>query len=347
MRYVIIGNYGSTNIGDEAILAAIVDRLRLRDKSSHITVLSYNPQTTERIHNVKAQVLFPAGVRSLYRAIFRGEIIGTIRALKKCDRVIFGGGGLFNDEKLAAVFLWFWQVFCAHFFCRNIFFYRQSVGPLNTRIGRYLTRKATEYCTRIYVRDSSSKELLTYLGVSDVDLRRDPVLDWKFVKRYVSAYYRLIYSGEKEPDENLSYIIVSLREWRGGDDKFITKIAKVLEKYCLEYDYRIFFVPYQSKYEDDAKIYRRLRAKIDKKVIMKVCRFNYENNFKQEMQMLLELYLGAERVVAMRLHALILAYMCRMDAVGIVYSKKVQSFVESVNFKHVSIKGVEEIEEVL
>ena len=59
MRYVIIGNYGSTNIGDEAILAAIVDRLRLRDKSSHITVLSYNPQTTERIHNVKAQVLFP------------------------------------------------------------------------------------------------------------------------------------------------------------------------------------------------------------------------------------------------------------------------------------------------
>lgn len=356
MKYVILGNYGATNIGDEAILAAIIDNIREKDSSAKIVVMSYDPIMTEVMHEVEAVPHFPAGFRSLYRAIFRGQILKTIKALKSANKVIFGGGGLFNDDRLRAIFLWYWQIFLTYRFCKNIVFYRQTVGKLSTGIGRYFTKKACSYCEEIVVRDRESKNLLQYLGVNHVQVMPDPVLEWKFVKRYVKQFYRTAYENGRYRNETdhdnatsdgQSYIVLSLRPWHLKKNNFLDEIADCLADYCRDFEYEIIFVPFQIKIEDDRPMYRLIRSKLQEKVKLQLFRFNYSTTFKGELVRLLEVFLGAERGVAMRLHALIFSYLCRLDTVGIVYSNKVQSFVDYAGFKSVNTRNAESLKELL
>lgn len=362
MNYVVLGNYGATNIGDEAILAAIIDSIREKDKEAAITVMSYDYRMTERMHEVKSVPLFPAGCRSLYRGVFQGGIRRTVRSLREANQIVFGGGGLFVDDCWRAVCLWFWQIFWARFFCANIVFYRQTVGPLNTKIGRYLTKKACSYCQEIIVRDKESKSLLQYLGVRHVQQAPDPVLEWKFVKRLVKNYYEQAYArgteekplSEKESsttnpksDNNKSYIVLSLRPWHLKKARFFDYITDSLVDYCRNFDYEIRFLPFQVSIDDDRECWRIVKNKLADKVEVRLHRFNYALPFKQEVERLLVVFLNSERVVAMRLHALIFAYICNLETVGIVYSNKVQSFVDYAGFRSVNTRTVDGLRDLL
>lgn len=362
MNYVILGNYGATNIGDEAILAAIIDSIREKDKEAAITVMSYDHRMTEVMHEVKSVPLFPAGFRSLYRGIFRGGIRQTVKALREANQIIFGGGGLFVDDCWRAAWLWFWQIFWAHFFCSNIIFYRQTVGPLNTKIGRYLTKKACSYCQEIIVRDKESKSLLQYLGVCHVQQAPDPVLEWKFVKRLVKNYYEKAYARERRgdsvsedenpktkrgSDKNKSYIVLSLRPWHLKKAGFFDYVTDALADYCHNFDYEIRFLPFQVRIDDDRKCWRIVKNNLADKVELRLHRFNYALPFKQELERLLAVFLNSERVVAMRLHALIFSYLCNLETVGIVYSNKVQSFVDYAGFRSVTTRTVDGLRDLL
>ncbi len=50
LRYLISGYYGEKNAGDEAILAGILQEIGRRDPDARFTVLSFDPEDTERRH---------------------------------------------------------------------------------------------------------------------------------------------------------------------------------------------------------------------------------------------------------------------------------------------------------
>src|SRR3972149_2781088 len=50
VRYLISGYYGEGNIGDEAILAGIIQEVGRHDPEASYTVLSFDPADTERRH---------------------------------------------------------------------------------------------------------------------------------------------------------------------------------------------------------------------------------------------------------------------------------------------------------
>ena len=54
MRYLVSGYYGEGNLGDEAILAAMLRDLRRHDPAAEVTVLSFDPADTARRHGVEA-----------------------------------------------------------------------------------------------------------------------------------------------------------------------------------------------------------------------------------------------------------------------------------------------------
>lgn len=349
MKYVILGNYGATNIGDEAILASIIDSLREKDNQAEITVMSYDPESTSLMHEIDSVIQFPAGLRSIIKAFWQKEIFKTIKALKKCDRVIFGGGGLFVEDKFRAVLLWFWQIFWASRFCKKITFYRQTVGKLQTKIARFLTKKACSYCEEIVVRDKESKNLLEYLGIKNISIAPDPVLEWKFFKKIVSSCYDRAYEEVELGEEKTtnSYIIVSLRPWHVRSKNFVFEIAKDLSDFCKKNNYEVFFVPFQTKIEDDRSLFEELKKNIKSDVKMHLYEFDYQKVFKEEMQKLIELMVFAEKSISMRLHALIFSYLCKLDTVGIVYSNKVQSFVDFAQFKSVNTRNVDKLSSIL
>ena len=77
-RVVISGYYGFDNIGDESILRTLVSSLREHIPDCSLTVLSHNPTSTREKYGVEA--------------VDRMSPVAILRAVKKCDMLISGGG---------------------------------------------------------------------------------------------------------------------------------------------------------------------------------------------------------------------------------------------------------------
>ena len=82
MKNVLIsGYYGYNNTGDEAMIETMSSLLAKRDLG--LIVLSSNPERTKELYHVQA--------------FNRYKIFEVIKAIKKSDMVVSGGGTLFQD----------------------------------------------------------------------------------------------------------------------------------------------------------------------------------------------------------------------------------------------------------
>jgi len=72
-RIVVSGYYGAKNAGDEAMLAAMLEVLGDLDPELHITVISADPEDTERRHGVHAVGALDAG--KIFSAVRRADLL--------------------------------------------------------------------------------------------------------------------------------------------------------------------------------------------------------------------------------------------------------------------------------
>lgn len=141
MRYVLIGNYGVGNLGDEALK----DFFLTEFPDIEWKVVSACPEQGEFPR-------LPAGVRSLFTPWWR-----TIGVIRKSDGVVFGGGSLFTDtESLYACFIWWWHARVARLFGKKIILAFQGIGPFRTRAGERLARATVRTASHVSVRDKGS-----------------------------------------------------------------------------------------------------------------------------------------------------------------------------------------------
>lgn len=146
VRYLLVGNYGAGNAGDEALREYFVRKF----PDVHWQVVSAQPKQSELPR-------FPGGLRSLLTC----EWICTLRALRGADGLVFGGGSLFTDsESLRACFIWFLPAFLAHIFRKPFFLAFQGIGPFRTKLGEWLARWVVAHASFISVRDEASYERL-------------------------------------------------------------------------------------------------------------------------------------------------------------------------------------------
>ena len=98
MKIGIFGNYGHSNIGDEAILRGLLDLLRKHD----VKVFSDCISTSRNIHgeNVNFSLSRPAIFGRWY--LIPSTIIYLVKNILSVQKVIIGGGGLFNDININA-----------------------------------------------------------------------------------------------------------------------------------------------------------------------------------------------------------------------------------------------------
>ncbi|MDO8468296.1 MAG: polysaccharide pyruvyl transferase family protein [Candidatus Peribacter sp.] len=154
MQYLLVGNYGTGNFGDEALKEYFLSAF----PEAKFQVLSAHPGEGELPR-------LPAGIRSfLLTRWWR-----TLAALRKSDGLVFGGGTLFTDiESVHACLLWWWHAFVCRVFRKPYFLACQGIGPFRTRMGPpSLLRSfggAGEWCARwvvaraafVSVRDTAS-----------------------------------------------------------------------------------------------------------------------------------------------------------------------------------------------
>lgn len=311
MNIVICGNYGATNLGDEAILEGILSLVRRSLAETNITVLSANPEETTALHGLQSLPLVPAGVRSLIQGFVSGSLWKTLKAIKRADLFLLGGGGLFTDEKMRAVVIWALQTWVARRYKTPIFSFGQSVGPLNRFFGRRIAAKAFQRAHIITVRDAASADLVKRLGIDDVYALADPAFALPSTEPTDSAV---------EP-----YVVVSVRPWIEGDTRQIhADLAAFIDWLWKEHNLKTVLVPFQISHDNDVAELSAIQEMVKKPEAVEL--FDYTPDYHEVM----ELMARSTAVVGMRLHSLIFSSLSHTPFVGLSYSEKVRNFARQI-----------------
>jgi len=340
-KYVICGHYGATNLGDEAIGLGLIQVIKDANRKHEIVVLSYNKTESKNFYNrylpefhVRTAFLVPLGIRSLFRGLVKGELKKTKNEIKSCDRFILGGGGLFTDEKLYAVFLWGLQGFYALHYKKPLYLIGHSVGPLNTRIGKWVVKKIFSMAEFISVRDKESKILLEKLGIKKkIHVLCDMAMLMKIDEKMLNKKIVQKVDGK--------YFVLTFRRWDERLNKLSKKIVQVLKGVMQKYKLIPMIIPFQLIKENDQEI-------ANKKIVQegglkKIVIQKYHPNILG----ILEQIKGAEFVIGVRLHSLIFASMMNVPFVGISYSKKVENFMMELGLNDYCLKNDQFEEDLL
>ena len=230
MRILVCGWVGSTNLGDELVLAGLLELLRTRRHRA--AAVSIDPVATRRTHGVPA--------------IDHRRVDLVAAAARSADLVVWGGGGLVQDETSALNLPYHlsraWMALLAGtpWVALGI-----GAGPLAGALGRRLARTLTT-AQAVTVRDEPSQKLLADLGVAS----------------RLTADLAHHLDVPAEPTAEPPIVTVSLRPWdtsnrgrlpvawrtasSGSPDWFVPSLAAALDRTAAATGFGIRFVALQS-----------------------------------------------------------------------------------------------------
>lgn len=146
---LLAGYIGCGNLGDDAIMLAFADGIR--NFGHECTTLSGRPDDTSRIH----------GVRAVPRKDFRR----IAEEIKDHDALVFPGGSIFQDvTSIGSVLYYSKLVKMAKKAGKKVYMVGQGVGPLNSFLGKMFARQAFNLADQVIVRDPASATTLKELG---------------------------------------------------------------------------------------------------------------------------------------------------------------------------------------
>lgn len=305
---VISGFYGLGNTGDEAILEAIIDNLRGSLDDPDITVFSLSPEKTAEEH----------GVKSIYRG-WRHDFKGKVRALRKADLLISGGGGLLQDTYPTRIIFgplpyYLLIVFLAKLCGTKVMFFSQGIGPVNTGYGKLLMRIFANMADFVTVRDQFSKDLLEKLGVTRPKTVVTADIVFGFQKKPDDACMQ---SLELTGDERL--VAVSVRPWFSHTEHY-EQLAEACDRLINEKGVTPVFVPMEGHHDDRAS--KHVLEKMKQADQCKLLGYQFTPN--QYLNFISE----CELTIGLRLHSLIFSALVGVPHIGISYDRKVESLLK-------------------
>lgn len=306
MKIVVTGNYGAQNLGDEMILKGLLQTLRRVVPFAELTVLSGNPEETARAYQVNSLEKFPAGFRTLLKAIF-GKNRETAKAVKACDYFILGGGGLFGGLKKRANIIWGIQAMMAYLYKKPVIMYGQSIGTLNHWFDRWIVKMLFKRTTAIIVRDKRSKERLEILGIKK-KIHICPDLAFRF---------RI-----NEPAiQRKNNIIVALRQMENLSPLFKKTIADFLNWLISEHKWTATFITFQKGAESDEQLHEEVMEMIIDKPYM-------DSISEHDPEKIIKSFMEAEMTLGMRLHSLVSSIKTSTPFIAVNYAPKVGDLLE-------------------
>jgi polysaccharide pyruvyl transferase CsaB len=309
MKILISGYYGFGNAGDELILETIVSELSTLKKDIEFTVLSFNPKETEKAHKL--------------RAVNRWNCIKVIREIIRCDVLISGGGGLFQDiTGSLGLHYYLLIILIAKLFGKQVYVYGAGVNELKL-INRIIAAKILSYVDGITVREADSFSLLVKWGIPKEKIRvtADPVM-LKNVKT------------EKHVKNNPTVVFI-LRpplkgKWR------VELYAKLVDAVFQRLKADLVFLPFhpQNDMEFSIQVMRKMKAKSS------LVQWKHFDDIYNTID-------KADLVISQRLHGLILAVLYGIPLIGISDNEKIDRFLKELGQKNISLINEENYYSVL
>jgi len=329
-RVLVLGAYGTANLGDEAILESLLNTLARSPEPTRVTVLSTDERATTEQYGVPA--VFGGWRRHLLR---------KIRLFRESDLLICGGGGLLHDTfpnrlvRGAAPRYSFLMLLARLLGCR-VAVYAQGIGPLRTRYGRWISSLALRSAHLVTVRDAGSAEVVRDITRSRVraHVGADPaVLLDPIPKDDVAPLVELAgFIGRGEKDDSRPLVAVCPRPWFHRRDiwpdgeplsaNYVENLRQIVSGLCRDVDCRVFLVPFD--YHEDLPLCRDIEQRAGRTRNLRVVDTPLR---PREMMGLLS---AVDLLVGTRLHSLIFAARVGVAPLAIVYDPKVARFMEQI-----------------
>ena len=180
----ICGYYGFGNVGDDTLLRETIKRCRERFGGG-ICALTKSPRRDS----------YSFGVR----CVGRSNIFSVWREFGKSERLIFGGGTLFQDRtSLRSLFYYCAVAEIAHIRGVRIELWANGLGEIKSKAGRAMLRRVLKNAAHIGLRDKHSFEYARSLGIPKSKLSLEDDLAYG-VSGIASARVKALVSQEKKP----------------------------------------------------------------------------------------------------------------------------------------------------
>lgn len=295
MKVVISGYYGFDNVGDEAIVYAIIQALRKENPSIEITVLSHQPEVTAERYQVQA--------------VDRWNVKAVMGALRQSDGLISGGGSLLQDETGKKTIPYYAGIIqLAKWLRKPVFIYAQGMGPFHATSSRWIVKQALKRTT-LTVRDEASRDLLREVGLKQpITIVPDPVLGIDPPSKGSN------WLAEQQIEQPI--IAVSVRNWP-TTEPYQEKMAEALSA-IAQSGYTIVFVPMHSA-EDGQASQEVANLMTVESVIAPTDASIHEK---------IAIIDAAQLLVGIRLHALIFAAVVHTPFIALSYDPKIDAFAQ-------------------
>ena len=167
-KIIILGSYGHTNLGDDAIITSVLTAFKDIIPDAQITVFCKNFKGIEEKFGVKT--INP------WRWL---DLLKVIKAHSKADLFILGGGGLLQDKtSIFNLLFWCVHVILAKIFNKPVMCYAVGAGPIDSKFGKILTRFVINKVDLLTVRDETSRSTLKELNIDrpPIHVTADPAV---------------------------------------------------------------------------------------------------------------------------------------------------------------------------
>lgn len=311
-RIHLVGYFGVRNVGDDAILAAI---------EAAATTLG-----------VEIASFADRGASTDPRAVptgFRG-LPAQIRAIRRADRVVLGGGGILKDEGMRLPVELLITALLARAFGRRLTLLAVGVGPFYRPLGRFLVTAVARLAHVRTVRDAASADALRSLGVGRVVVGADPVFAADLADAAVTR-------PAGTDGEAAGQVLVSVRPWfhtldedrrQANEGALRSGLSAGLEPLRAA-GWAIRFVPLYWPRDRDAATELVAAWPAGPSVEVLDAPIDWTG--------LLEAVAAADLVVAMRYHALAAAAITGRPVVAIAYEPKVAALAADLGVPTIAV----------
>ncbi len=319
MKALLLGYYGSHNLGDDMMLACLLDGMQAQ--GARVTVVSEDPLETRIRFKVPAVQNTPLlGQWDFPRNWLQGHPFRLIRAIWNADVLVVGGGDLIRDDVGARSFLYTLEkILLAFLFGRPVYLANVGLPQPKTWYGRGSLRLILRCCRIAIVRDARSVEL---------QKKYAPLGDCVHVPDVVLHLPEMIYGSRNSipvftPPSQSNTLVICLRGQANIygryalEEKHIQGLAACTDHWVEKHGVRVVFLPFQQGEEwGDNPLHRRVFAAMkrqDRAVVRE-----WTGDFREVMDCI-----GSARcVLAMRLHAAVLALALRRPCALMPYDQK-------------------------
>ncbi len=314
---LLIGYYGAQNLGDELMLASL--HRWLTGQGMDVTVACENAERVKTLHGFSVvQNYALLGQFGWIDSLLRGKASGIFKQIMGADLVLAGGGDIIRDEMGWRTFSYqVEKLVTAILLGKPVYLVNVGITEPVTWYGKMILRWLLPRCQLIIVRETRSLALCRQLGARAITIFASDIIlqlpDFFPVRYEPARHSYVLIALHGNPNVYRRYDLSPTR---------LEFLARALDDLVERYQCDLHFLACQSGDDvcDDHDLHRRIISQMRHHERGQLLDWTVDP--EQISQ-----YFGRSRmVIAMRLHAAILATAFEKPCVLMPYERKVEEF---------------------